>query len=73
MSPAFASSAFRKSPNGVRPNSPPHTTIVLSSIAVAIGLVMEGAAQRRRGQVARETRNVRQVLANMRSWFERNF
>ncbi|MBC7207671.1 MAG: cell division protein FtsA, partial [Methyloversatilis sp.] len=41
--------------------------------AAAIGLVMEGAAQRRRGQVARETRNVRQVLANMRSWFERNF
>jgi cell division protein FtsA len=41
--------------------------------ATAIGLVMEGAAQRRRGQVARDGRNVRQVLANMRSWFERNF
>ncbi|MCP2937264.1 hypothetical protein NK983_31685, partial [Salmonella enterica subsp. enterica serovar Typhimurium] len=31
--------------------------------ATSIGLIMEGAAQRRRGQVARETRNVRQVLA----------
>ncbi|MBU0604133.1 MAG: cell division protein FtsA [Gammaproteobacteria bacterium] len=41
--------------------------------ATVVGLAMEGAAQRRRGQVARETRNVRQVLANMRSWFERNF
>jgi cell division protein FtsA len=34
---------------------------------------MEGAAQRRRGITARETRNLRQAFAKLRSWFERNF
>ena len=38
-----------------------------------MGLVMEGAAQKRRGMQARQTRNVGQVFSRMRSWFERNF
>ncbi len=41
--------------------------------ANAMGLVMEGAAQKRRGIQARQTRNVGQVFSRMRSWFERNF
>ncbi len=41
--------------------------------ATAMGLVMEGAAQRRRGIMARETRTLRQVFGRVRSWFERNF
>lgn len=41
--------------------------------ATAMGLVMEGQAQRRRGIMARETRNIRQVIGRMKSWFERNF
>lgn len=41
--------------------------------ATAMGLAMEGLAQRRRGIMARETRSVRQVFGRMRSWFERNF
>lgn len=41
--------------------------------ATAMGLVMEGLAQRRRGIMARETRNLRQVLGRMKSWLERNF
>ncbi|PTD95659.1 cell division protein FtsA [Pseudothauera lacus] len=41
--------------------------------AAAMGLVMEGVAQRRRGIHARETRSVRQVFGRVKSWFERNF
>jgi cell division protein FtsA len=41
--------------------------------ATAMGLVMEGFAQRRRGILARETRSVRQVFGRMKSWFEKNF
>jgi cell division protein FtsA len=41
--------------------------------ATAMGLVMEGTAQRRRGILARETRSVRQVFGRVRSWFEKNF
>ena len=41
--------------------------------ANAMGLVLEGAAQKRRGIQARQTRNVGQVFSRMRSWFERNF
>ena len=41
--------------------------------AAAMGLVLEGAAQRRRGQQARETRNVKQFFGRMKSWFEKNF
>ncbi|MCK0509315.1 cell division protein FtsA [Aromatoleum anaerobium] len=41
--------------------------------ANAMGLVMEGSAQRRRGMLARETRSVRQVFGRMKSWFEKNF
>ena len=41
--------------------------------ATAMGLVMEGTAQRRRGIQARETRSVRQVFGRMKSWFEKNF
>jgi cell division protein FtsA len=38
-----------------------------------MGLLMEGAAQRRRGIQARETRSVRQVFGRMKAWFEKNF
>jgi cell division protein FtsA len=41
--------------------------------ATAMGLVIEGLAQRRRGIMARETRSVRQVFGRVKSWFERNF
>ena len=41
--------------------------------ATAMGLLLEGVAQKRRGIVARETRTFKQVLARMRSWFEKNF
>ncbi|HEX5125744.1 MAG TPA: cell division protein FtsA [Rhodocyclaceae bacterium] len=41
--------------------------------ANVMGLVLEGAAQRRRGIQARETRNVRQVFERMKSWLEKNF
>jgi cell division protein FtsA len=34
---------------------------------------MEGAAQRRRGLQARDTRSVKQVFGRMKAWFERNF
>ena len=41
--------------------------------AAAMGLVIEGAAQRRRGMQARDTRSVKQFFGRMKSWFERNF
>lgn len=41
--------------------------------ANAMGLVMEGLAQRRRGQQVRETRSVLQVFGRLKTWFERNF
>ncbi|MEC5397751.1 cell division protein FtsA [Uliginosibacterium sp. H1] len=41
--------------------------------ANVMGLVLEGAAQRRRGIQARETRNVKQMFARMKSWLEKNF
>jgi cell division protein FtsA len=41
--------------------------------ATAMGLLLEGVAQKRRGIVARETRTFKQVLARMKSWFEKNF
>ena len=41
--------------------------------ATAMGLVIEGQAQRRRGIIARETRTLRQVLGRVKAWFERNF
>ncbi|MEY3200741.1 MAG: hypothetical protein RIR70_291 [Pseudomonadota bacterium] len=41
--------------------------------ATAVGLLMELATQRKRGLVAREARNVKQVFDRMRSWFEKNF
>lgn len=41
--------------------------------ATSMGLVMEGMAQRKRGIQARDKRNLRQVMARMKSWFERNF
>jgi len=36
-------------------------------------LLLEGAAQKKRGVIARETRNVKQVFERMKSWFEKNF
>ncbi len=44
-----------------------------SRYAAAMGLTMEGAAQRRRGIQARDTRSVWQFFGRMRSWFEKNF
>jgi cell division protein FtsA len=41
--------------------------------AAAMGLVIEGAAQRRRGLQARDTRGVKQFFGRMKTWFERNF
>ncbi|GMV54943.1 MAG: cell division protein FtsA [Betaproteobacteria bacterium] len=40
--------------------------------ATGMGLLLEAAAQRRRGE-ARQTRNMQQVWGRMRAWFERNF
>jgi cell division protein FtsA len=41
--------------------------------AAVMGLVQEGAIQRRRGIQARDTRTVRQVFGRMKAWLERNF
>ena len=41
--------------------------------AAAMGLVLEGAVQRRRGLQARETRNVRDLFSRLKGWFEKNF
>ncbi len=41
--------------------------------ATAIGLLMEGAAQREQGQFSSQNGSFRAVLARMREWFQRNF
>ena len=41
--------------------------------STVMGLVMEGQSQSKRGIKANETQSFRQILARMRSWFERNF
>ena len=41
--------------------------------ATAMGLLMEGMAQKKRGIQAHSTRTFKQVLGNMKSWFEKNF
>lgn len=41
--------------------------------ATVIGLLLEAAAQRRRGAAVHDTRTMKQVLGRMRSWFEKNF
>ncbi len=41
--------------------------------ATAMGLLMEGAAQRQPGQLSRQDGSFRAVLARMREWFQRNF
>jgi cell division protein FtsA len=41
--------------------------------AAAMGLVIEGAAQRRRGIQARDPRGVKQFFSRLKSWLERNF
>jgi len=40
--------------------------------ANVMGLVLEGAAQRRRGMQARDGQNFKQVFQRMKSWFEKN-
>ncbi|MFT3734002.1 MAG: cell division protein FtsA [Rhodocyclaceae bacterium] len=40
--------------------------------ANVMGLVLEGAAQRRRGMQAREGQSFKQVFQRMKSWFEKN-
>ncbi|MGQ0510877.1 MAG: cell division protein FtsA [Betaproteobacteria bacterium] len=41
--------------------------------ATAMGLLMEGAAQRQQGRIARQDGSVRAVFGRMREWFQRNF
>jgi cell division protein FtsA len=41
--------------------------------ATSHGLLLEAAAQRKRGLKVRETRGVKQVFERMKSWFEKNF
>jgi cell division protein FtsA len=41
--------------------------------ANVMGLVLEGAAQRRRGLQARETRNLRHSFDRIKAWLEKNF
>jgi cell division protein FtsA len=41
--------------------------------ATAMGLLMEGVAQRKRGMLVRDTRTFKQVMGRMKSWFEKNF
>jgi cell division protein FtsA len=41
--------------------------------STAHGLLLEAAAQRKRGLKVRETRDVKQVFGWMKSWFEKNF
>ena len=41
--------------------------------STAMGLMLEGMAQKQRGIKAQGTRNFRQILAKMRSWFAKNF
>jgi cell division protein FtsA len=41
--------------------------------STAMGLLLEGQSQRNRGLKVSDTRSFRQVLARMRSWFEKNF
>ncbi|MDR2209525.1 MAG: cell division protein FtsA, partial [Azoarcus sp.] len=41
--------------------------------AAAMGLVIEGAAQRRRGIQARDTSGMKQIWGRLRDWFGRNF
>jgi cell division protein FtsA len=41
--------------------------------ATAMGLVMEGATQQRRGLQARDTRGMKQIFGRMKSWLEKNF
>ena len=41
--------------------------------ATVMGLLLEGAAQKKRGQKVQETVTFRQVLARMRAWFGKNF
>ncbi|HQR04363.1 MAG: cell division protein FtsA [Proteobacteria bacterium] len=41
--------------------------------STAMGLLMEGQAQRKRGLKVRDTQSLRQILAKMRSWFAKNF
>ena len=41
--------------------------------STAMGLLMEGQAQRKRGIKANDSSSLGQILARMRSWFEKNF
>ena len=41
--------------------------------STAMGLLIEGAAQKKRGLKAQGPKNMRQVLARMRAWFGKNF
>ncbi|HTY99142.1 MAG TPA: cell division protein FtsA, partial [Rhodocyclaceae bacterium] len=41
--------------------------------ATAMGLLLEGMAQKKRGLKAQDTATFRQVLARMRAWFSKNF
>jgi cell division protein FtsA len=38
-----------------------------------MGLLLEGAAQKRRGQKVQGPKSFKQVLARMKAWFSKNF
>jgi cell division protein FtsA len=41
--------------------------------ATAVGLLLEGAAQKQQGRMSRQSGSFKAVLARMREWFQRNF
>jgi cell division protein FtsA len=41
--------------------------------STAMGLLLEGQSQRKRGLKLRDPQSFRQVLVRMRAWFEKNF
>jgi cell division protein FtsA len=41
--------------------------------STAMGLLVEGAAQKKRGERIRGPKNFKQVLARMKAWFSKNF
>ena len=41
--------------------------------STAMGLMLEGMAQKKRGQKAQGAKNFKQIVTRMRAWFEKNF
>jgi cell division protein FtsA len=62
----------------VRVGSPQYSGVLADVVrhpqyAAAMGLVIEGGAQHRRGMQVRNPRGLKHVLGRMKSWFARNF